>query len=76
MIENEDPDFEVVGEGLKAKDICETVRHLHKLSSVMRKQRFDTGALRIEQPKLYIRLDAETRLPISYALDQRQESNE
>lgn len=65
--------------GLKGKfsanDLCETVNMLYGLSTHMREKRFADGALSINQPKLQIILDVETRQPMSYRLEERQESN-
>jgi DIS3-like exonuclease 2 len=38
-------------------------RQLNKLAPIIRKRRFDNGALRLDQPKLVFTLDAETGMP-------------
>lgn len=57
------------------KQIREVVTDLYKLSSQLRERRFADGALSINQPKLQILLDNETKIPISYRIEERQESN-
>ncbi|XP_043279346.1 DIS3-like exonuclease 2 isoform X2 [Venturia canescens] len=58
-----------------SNDIREVVNHLYKLSTQLRERRFADGAMSINQPKLQILLDQETRIPISYRIEERQESN-
>ena len=41
----------------------------------MRNRRFDNGALRIDQPKLYFELDPETGIPIKWSLQESKEAN-
>ncbi|XP_015595522.1 DIS3-like exonuclease 2 [Cephus cinctus] len=59
----------------KSSEICDTVINLYKLSLILRKKRFDNGALRIDQPKIRINIDRTTGLPISYGLEKLQDSN-
>lgn len=59
----------------KISDCATAVCHLHKLASVMRKRRFDNGALAINQPKLSFEIDRTTCEPLSYSLYELHESN-
>ncbi|GJQ73411.1 hypothetical protein Trydic_g13775 [Trypoxylus dichotomus] len=45
--------------GYNASDICEIVNKLKRISSNLRKNRFDNGALRIDQIKILFKLDAD-----------------
>ena len=63
------------GEKYSPKNLCETVNDLYKLSAQMRAKRYADGALSINQTKLQMILDPETKLPISYCLEERQDSN-
>ena len=80
MIENpsndwsNDPSLNIKG-NFAGSQLCTTVNNLYKLSSQMRKRRFSTGALRIDQPKLYISLDKETGIPMSCSIEEQKESN-
>ena len=44
-------------------DVHKCVRHLFELSVLLRKKRFDSGALSLNQPKLTFTLDSETGRP-------------
>ncbi|XP_054288241.1 DIS3-like exonuclease 2 [Macrosteles quadrilineatus] len=68
-------DFPEVSNGFTAEDCAERIRILYKLSQIMRKRRFDSGALRIDQPKLCFHLDAETQTPLSSFIYQNKESH-
>lgn len=81
MIESPDLDWSEVDlpnvkNGFTASDMCQRVNDLFSISKSLRLKRFETGALKIDQPKMQIMLDEVTRLPISYCLEQRVESNE
>lgn len=55
--------------------VCEVVNNLYKLAVKLRGKRFDGGALSIDQPKLQFQIDKSTKQPISFKLEQRDESN-
>ncbi|XP_033211110.1 DIS3-like exonuclease 2 isoform X2 [Belonocnema kinseyi] len=80
MIENPthdwstDPTLNIKGHFVGSQ-LSTMVNNLFKLSSQMRERRFATGALRIDQPKLYISLDRETGIPISCSIEEQKESN-
>lgn len=71
---SEDDSLKIKGD-YEPIDLVRVVRNLYKLSRHMNKRRFDTGALKIDQPKLHVFLDKETKIPTSYKLEERQESN-
>lgn len=55
--------------------IIDTVTNLYNLSLKMRKRRFDGGALRIDQPKIYIQMDRVSGEPLSFMVEQLRDSN-
>lgn len=61
--------------GFTAEDCAATIRELFKLSVIMRKRRFDTGALRIDQPKLCFHLNPENQMPLSTFVYENKESH-
>lgn len=71
----DESDFPNVYNGYSVKDCAIAVCHLHKLASIMRKRRFNNGALSINQPKLSFEIDRETCAPLSYSLYILHESN-
>ncbi|XP_071870532.1 DIS3-like exonuclease 2 isoform X1 [Bombus fervidus] len=79
MIENPEynwPDNSIYIDGnYKLNDLSIKVNILHNLAIQMRKRRFQNGALQIDQPKLYVRIDRITGLPISYNIEEQQDSN-
>ncbi|XP_063981481.1 DIS3-like exonuclease 2 [Diachasmimorpha longicaudata] len=80
MIENPEMDWSEVDlpnvkNGFTATDIFQAVTNLYAISKSLRAGRFKSGALKIDQPKIQIILDEATRLPISYCLEDRLESN-
>lgn len=68
-------EFPTVFNGFTVDDCAKTVCMLHKLAVVMRKKRFSSGALAINQPKLSFEIDRQTREPLSYSLYILHESN-
>lgn len=54
--------------GFTGEDIKKTVLILHKLSLILRRGRFDGGALRIDQPKLSFEIHPATCLPVNYSI--------
>lgn len=71
----DESEFPTVHNGYTISDCATAVCHLHKLASIMRKRRFDNGALAINQPKLAIEIDKATCEPLSYSLYILHESN-
>jgi len=71
----DESEFPTVYNGYTINDCATAVCHLHKLASVMRKKRFDNGALAINQPKLSFEIDRATCEPLSYSLYILHESN-
>ncbi|XP_049808403.1 DIS3-like exonuclease 2 isoform X3 [Schistocerca nitens] len=70
MIENPDKqwtkeDLPPLAGGFEPKDILSRVLWLHKLALILRKRRFDGGALKIDQTKVFFSLD-ELGLPVAY----------
>ncbi|CAD1480132.1 unnamed protein product, partial [Heterotrigona itama] len=68
-------DFLNINGNYKLSDLSTKINILHDLATQMRKRRFQNGALQIDQPKLYIRVDKTTGLPLSYNIEERQDSN-
>ncbi|XP_014238070.1 DIS3-like exonuclease 2 [Trichogramma pretiosum] len=69
-----DGSLKIVG-GYTAKDLWTNVKNLYSVAVVLRNKRYEDGALRIDQPKLHVFIDKETRMPINYAIENRRESN-
>ncbi|RUS81839.1 hypothetical protein EGW08_010400, partial [Elysia chlorotica] len=57
------------------EDVKKRVLQLNKIAINLRKQRFDNGALRLDQVKLMYSLNAETGLPNGYSIYQQKDSN-
>ncbi|KAG8286939.1 DIS3-like exonuclease 2 [Homalodisca vitripennis] len=68
-------DFPEIHNGFTAEDCAATVRELYKLSAIMRRRRFDSGALRIDQPKLCFHLDSDTLTPLTSFIYENKESH-
>ncbi|CAK1586212.1 unnamed protein product [Parnassius mnemosyne] len=62
--------------GFQYKDVYETVKVLGKMSSIFRKSRFENGALRIDQPKVYFHLNPTTGLPDGLWIYESKESHQ
>lgn len=62
--------------GYQFKDVYKSIKTLGKISAAFRKRRFDNGALRIDQPKVSFRLNAENGLPESFSLYENKESHQ
>ncbi|XP_034236613.1 DIS3-like exonuclease 2 [Thrips palmi] len=60
--------------GWTVEDLKEVVLSLQSLAAIMRQERFDSGALRVDQPKVVFRLN-ESGEPISYATYANKESH-
>ncbi|GFO10034.1 dis3-like exonuclease 2 [Plakobranchus ocellatus] len=57
------------------EDVKKRVLQLNKIANSLRKQRFDNGALRLDQVKLQYSLNSDTGLPNGYSVYQQKESN-
>lgn len=68
-------EFPTVYNDFTINDCAKTVCNLHNLAVVLRKKRFSSGALAINQPKLSFEIDKETCEPLSYSLYTLHESN-
>ncbi|XP_052820767.1 DIS3-like exonuclease 2 [Mya arenaria] len=64
-----------ISEGFTVEDIKKRVLNLHKIALNLRKGRFDSGALRLDQVKLQYSLDSETGMPNGYTVYQQRDSN-
>ncbi|GFG38066.1 hypothetical protein Cfor_10644 [Coptotermes formosanus] len=73
MLENPDKEW---GEGelpqiygkYTPKDLSRVMNHMNRLAVIMREKRFESGALRIEQPKLQFMLESGSGLPLEYSV--------
>lgn len=68
-------DFPPICNGFGPKDCVNVIKNLYKLSVIMRQRRYDNGALRIDQPKLYFELDPDTGIPIKWHIYEQKEAN-
>jgi exoribonuclease R len=68
-------DFPPVTNGFTPEDCAERIRDLYRLSEIMRRRRFDSGALRIDQPKLCFHLDPNTQTPLDSFIYVNKESH-
>ncbi|KAK3795592.1 hypothetical protein RRG08_010546 [Elysia crispata] len=57
------------------EDVKKRVLQLNKIAINLRKQRFDNGALRLDQVELMYSLNSETGLPNGYSIYQQKDSN-
>ncbi|KAG6442299.1 hypothetical protein O3G_MSEX002185 [Manduca sexta] len=62
--------------GFNYKDISKTTKILGELSAILRKNRFESGALRIDQPKISFRLNPSSGLPESFNIYVSQRSHQ
>ncbi|GBP76798.1 DIS3-like exonuclease 2 [Eumeta japonica] len=79
ILENDKNAKEVFPElynGFEYEDVYEVVKTLGKISAIFRKNRFEGGALRIDQPKVLFKLSASTGLPESYWIYENKESHQ
>lgn len=68
-------DFPPISNGFGPADCVDIIKNLYKLSVIMRKRRFENGALRIDQPKLYFELDPDTGIPVKWNIQELKEAN-
>ncbi|KAL3272518.1 hypothetical protein HHI36_013994 [Cryptolaemus montrouzieri] len=77
----DDPDnfdassFPKITNGYSIADVKDVVLKLYNISKILRRRRFENGALRIDQIKLSFNLDPETGLPIDYFTHELKEAN-
>ncbi|XP_021207163.2 DIS3-like exonuclease 2 [Bombyx mori] len=62
--------------GFDYKDVHKSIKILGKLSNILRANRFENGALRIDQPKASFRLNPTSGLPESYCIYESKESHQ
>ncbi|XP_049873989.1 DIS3-like exonuclease 2 [Pectinophora gossypiella] len=62
--------------GYEYKDIYKTIKILGKIAAIFRQNRFDGGALRIDQPKVSFHLNPTDMLPESYWIYESKESHQ
>ena len=81
LITTEDPDtldltqFPGINGTHGIADVHECVRHLYQLSVLLRRKRFDSGALSLNQPKMTFNLDKETGQPTGFGSYVARDSN-
>lgn len=68
-------DFPEIFNGYLPKDIANIIKQLQSIAAILRKKRIENGALRINQPKIRITLDPETKFPMSFSSEVQTESN-
>ncbi|XP_061163620.1 DIS3-like exonuclease 2 [Saccostrea echinata] len=64
-----------ISEKFSVQEIKDRTLNLHKIAVNLRKQRMDSGALRLDQVKLQFCLNDETGLPNGYSIYQQKDSN-
>ncbi|XP_013190876.2 DIS3-like exonuclease 2 [Amyelois transitella] len=62
--------------GFQYDDIYKSIKILGKIASILRKDRFESGALRIDQPKVAFHLNATNGLPESFCIYDSKESHQ
>lgn len=70
-----DLDFPLIHNGFTAADVVRCVRQLDSLATIMRRKRFENGALRIDRPKMSFILDPNTGAPIEVKKQEQLEAN-
>ncbi|XP_044759971.1 DIS3-like exonuclease 2 [Coccinella septempunctata] len=77
----EDPDnfdrssLPKITNGYNVDDAKDVVLKLYQISKILRRKRFENGALRIDQVKLSFELDPKTGYPVRYFVQELKESN-
>nr|XP_026500035.1 DIS3-like exonuclease 2 [Vanessa tameamea] len=74
--ENAEDNFPEIYNGFNYQDVYQTIKILGKLSAIFRKNRFEGGALRINQPKVSFHLSPVNGLPDSFCIYQSKESHQ
>lgn len=65
-----------ISDGATVEQISAQVNQLHKFALRLRRNRFENGALRLDQVKLQFDLDKETGLPNGYHVHKQRDANE
>ncbi|KAK9881272.1 hypothetical protein WA026_015395 [Henosepilachna vigintioctopunctata] len=68
-------DFPKISNGYVIDDIKKVVLQLYAVSKILRRRRFENGALRIDQIKLSFDLDPDTGMPLRYHIQEQKEAN-
>ncbi|KAM3966197.1 DIS3-like exonuclease 2 [Aphomia sociella] len=74
--EDSEDSFPETYNGFKYSDIYKIIKILGKISSILRKKRFEEGALRIDQPKVAFHLNSTNGLPDSFWIYESKESHQ
>lgn len=74
--EDSEANFPETYNGYEYKDIHKAVKVLGKITATLRKNRFDNGALRIDQPKVSFQLNGNDGLPESFWIYDSKESHQ
>lgn len=74
--EDSEMNFPETYNGYKYKDVHKTIKTLGKIAATLRKNRFDNGALRIDQPKVSFHLNTTDGLPESFWIYESKESHQ
>lgn len=64
-----------ISDGASVEEISAQVNQLHKFAVRLRRNRFENGALRLDQVKIRFDLDQETGLPNGYHVHKQREAN-
>ncbi|KAJ7354819.1 DIS3-like exonuclease 2 [Desmophyllum pertusum] len=65
-----------ISDGASVEEISAQVNQLHKFALRLRRNRFENGALRLDQVKIRFDLDKETGLPNGYHVHKQREANQ
>ncbi|KAG7296075.1 hypothetical protein JYU34_021171 [Plutella xylostella] len=74
--EDAQKDFPEIYNGFEYSDIHKVIKTLGSISAIFRKNRFDGGALRIDQPKVAFQLSPTNGLPDSYYIYESKQSHQ
>lgn len=74
--DNSEENFPEIYNGFKYNDLQKTIKMLGNIAATFRKNRFEGGALRIDQPKLSFHLNAASGLPDSFCIYESKESHQ
>lgn len=67
--------FPMIYNGHTIDSVAAVIKELNRIAHLLRKNRMDNGALRIDQPKIRFDLDPNTGKPLSYYGDHQQAAN-
>ncbi|XP_038223584.1 DIS3-like exonuclease 2 [Zerene cesonia] len=68
--------FPEICNNFKYEDVNKTIKILGKISSILRRRRFEGGALRIDQPKVSFHLSPKNGMPESFWIYESKESHQ